>query len=67
MVIDCVINLAFTYSLRFFHGLKALPLPFGYIQILKDGARFWNYLPDLITILVIFIFNSIKGFTPNVN
>jgi hypothetical protein len=24
-------------------------------------------LPDLITILVIFIFNSIKGFTPNVN
>jgi hypothetical protein len=46
-----------TYSLQVFHGLKALPLLFWLYtkSSKKDGARFWNYLPDLITILVIIL------------
>jgi hypothetical protein len=62
MVIDCVINLYHLFS-SIFHGLKALPLLFWLYtkSSKKDGARFWNYLPDLITILVIiFVFRYIK-------
>jgi hypothetical protein len=50
----------------FFHGLKALPLLFGYIlNPLKKMGLVLELLPDLITILVIiFVFRYVlKGFT----
>jgi hypothetical protein len=66
MVIDCVINLySLTYSLRFpwTKGFAATLLL--YTKSSKDGARFWNYLPDLITILVIiFVFRYVLSSLP---
>jgi hypothetical protein len=67
MVIDCVINLySLTYSSSIFPWTKGFAATLLAIySSKKDGARFWNYLPDLITILVIiFVFRYVlKGFT----
>jgi hypothetical protein len=66
LLIALLIYIALPILSSFFHGLKAFCYSFGYIlNPKKDGARFWNYLPDLITILVIiFVFRYVRDSLP---